>query len=191
MAQLHHSLERHHDHKQLELVAPDLMIDNIEIEYLVRKLNAIALRLQAGTHPFLCALGRAIILFLYLSWPADPNVYTPLLAHDLCRALKMSQIRLCSTIDFLVWKFFVGGVAAMPRSEDRIWFVGKLAKLMPTIPIDTWGEVLDILKRAFLPDRVVLGKMKGVWEEVQAIRGEEYPYDSVRNEGGCRSIDIG
>ena len=145
-----------------------------EIQQPIEALHSIAQRLKHDNHGFLRASGYAIIVFLHLSWPDTwaGKSREPLstLASDLREALEQSQVKLCSTIDLVVWKFFMGGVASSPQSEARTWFVDRLLRIVRTIPVFQWNEMLEMLERAFLPSEVLLEKCRKLWDEVQAKR---------------------
>lgn len=141
-----------------------------EIEEPIKHLHDMAKRLNQGDRPLLHASGLAIIIFLQLSWPKQSDIPLSHLAHELRNVLDMAQFRPCSAIDLAVWKYFIGAVASPPRSDDRRWFVVMLLRLLRAIPVDTWSEVLVVLKRAYLPDVLLLEKLKEVWEECESLR---------------------
>lgn len=164
MSQLSRGLERY----RLFGMSPSSVAQ--EIEQPIEQLYKIAEHLNHGDQPLLRASGLAIVIFLHLSWPRKTDAPLSALAHELRNALEISQFRPCSTIDFAAWKYFIGGVASQPQSEDRKWFVRTLTRLIQTIPINTWNEVVVLLKRAFLPDAVLLGRVKEIWDECEVLR---------------------
>ena len=62
----------------------------------------------------------------------------------------------------------MGGVTAGSHSKDRDWFVLGLATIIRTMRPTSWADILMFLQRAFMPDAVLLEKMKAVWDEAQA-----------------------
>lgn len=164
MAQLHRGLELYRRFG----MTPEFI--EREIERPIEYLDNIAERWKRDVHPFLGASGYGIFLFLRLTWPTPLDAPLSVLAHNLRKALERSKVRLCSTVDLVIWKLFLGGVAADPQGEDRRWFVTMLARLMRTLPASAWTDIVEMLRRAFMPDAVLLEKMKDIWEECEAVR---------------------
>lgn len=138
-----------------------------EVEKPIDGLSDIADRLKDEPQPFMRASGFAIIAFIGLSWPERARNTPEVLAKDLRNALERSLIRLCSTVELLIWKLLTGGVAAGQGSEDREWFVQRLAAIIRTMPPTSWTDILTFLKCSFMPDGILLEKMKEVWHETE------------------------
>ncbi|KAG4263042.1 hypothetical protein FPRO04_13291 [Fusarium proliferatum] len=75
-------------------------------------------------------------------------------------------IRLCSSMQLLVWQLFVGAAAAEPASEVRSWYVIRLREVVSAMRIGGQNVAMKTLAAVFAPDARLLEKFKTVWDEV-------------------------
>ncbi|KAF4428910.1 hypothetical protein FACUT_9368 [Fusarium acutatum] len=79
---------------------------------------------------------------------------------------KAAIIRLCSSMQLLVWQLFVGAAAAEPASEVRAWYVIRLREVVSSMRIGGQDVAMETLAGVFTPDARLLDKFKTVWDEV-------------------------
>ncbi|KAF5636073.1 hypothetical protein F52700_5387 [Fusarium sp. NRRL 52700] len=75
-------------------------------------------------------------------------------------------IRLCSSMQLLVWQLFVGAAAAEPVSEVRSWYLIRLREVLSSMRIGGQGIAMETISGVFAPDARLLEKFKAVWGEV-------------------------
>ncbi|KAF4495942.1 hypothetical protein FAGAP_7916 [Fusarium agapanthi] len=79
---------------------------------------------------------------------------------------KAAIIRLCSSMQLLVWQLFVGAAAAEPASEVRSWYVIRLREVVSSMRIGGQDVAIETLATVFAPDARLLETFKVVWDEV-------------------------
>jgi hypothetical protein len=92
---------------------------------------------------------------------------------NLVRRLKEALVEISENERFgpmLMWLFFMGAIPSK-KGQDRAWFTAQLVKLAMKMGIDTWEEVKSVLQSVVFIDRIHGEACKGLWEEIEVIKG--------------------
>ncbi|KAL6917126.1 hypothetical protein FSST1_008621 [Fusarium sambucinum] len=118
-----------------------------------------------GSHEnYVQSLHDALRLYLLLLWPLEEPDRLHILAEELRYALMQPHLRLCTSMELLIWQLFVGVTAAEPSSEVRSWYVTRLRELLSSMHNLGQGTVVDTLTQAFTPDTCLLQKFRVIWQ---------------------------
>ncbi|EXM16709.1 hypothetical protein FOTG_15040 [Fusarium oxysporum f. sp. vasinfectum 25433] len=99
------------------------------IRYEVHRLQLKVDTLLGSQEHYIRSLHDSLQLFLSLLWPIEERQSLDIKAENLKYALLQPHIRLCSSMQLLVWQLFVGAAAAEPASEVRSWYVIRLREV--------------------------------------------------------------
>lgn len=70
--------------------------------------------------------------------------------------------------DLLIWLLFVGACSTHIPNQ-RSFFVNELASAVRLQGLQSWQELRAILFGYFYVDRVYLGPLRTLWDELQAV----------------------
>ncbi|GKU07577.1 hypothetical protein FLAG1_08313 [Fusarium langsethiae] len=128
-----------------------LMVDNYHNSPISQPDIAVAIRLEVerlqveidtllGSHGnYIRSLHHTLRLYLLLLWPMEEPDHLHILAEELKHVLLQSHMRLCPSMQLLVWQLFVGLTAAEPSSEARSWYIARLREIMAIKTESTTG----------------------------------------------------
>ncbi|KAG9495178.1 hypothetical protein J7337_013413 [Fusarium musae] len=136
------------------------------IRYEVHRLQLKVDTLLGSQEHYIRSLHDSLQLFLSLSWPIEGPRSLYIKAENLKYALLQPHIRLCSSMQLLVWQLFVGAAATEPASEVRSWYVIRLREVVSSMRIGGQDIAMETLAAVFAPDARLLEKFKAVWDEV-------------------------
>ncbi|EGU74901.1 hypothetical protein FOXB_14581 [Fusarium oxysporum f. sp. conglutinans Fo5176] len=136
------------------------------IRYEVHRLQLKVDTLLGSQEHYIRSLHDSLQLFLSLLWPIEERRSLDIKAENLKYALLQPHIRLCSSMQLLVWQLFVGAAAAEPASEVRSWYVIRLREVVSSMRIGGQDVAMETLTAVFAPDARLLEKFKAVWDEV-------------------------
>ncbi|KAF5602778.1 hypothetical protein FPCIR_1741 [Fusarium pseudocircinatum] len=136
------------------------------IRYEVHCLQLKVDTLLGSQEHYIRSLHDSLQLFLSLLWPIEGRRLLDIKAENLKYALLQPHIRLCSSMQLLVWQLFVGAAAAEPASEVRYWYIIRLREVVSSMRIGGQDVAMETLATVFAPDAQLLKKFKTVWEEV-------------------------
>ncbi|KAF5638915.1 hypothetical protein F25303_7521 [Fusarium sp. NRRL 25303] len=136
------------------------------IRYEVHRLQLKVDTLLGSQEHYIRSLHDSLQLFLSLLWPIEGRRSLDIKAENLKYALLQPHIRLCSSMQLLVWQLFVGAAAAEPTSEVRSWYVIRLREVVSAMRIGGQDVAMETLAAVFAPDARLLEKFKTVWDEV-------------------------
>ncbi|KAI1022101.1 hypothetical protein LB504_007543 [Fusarium proliferatum] len=136
------------------------------IRYEVHRLQLRVDTLLGSQEHYIRSLHDSLQLFLSLLWPIEGRRPLDIKAENLKYALLQPHIRLCSSMQLLVWQLFVGAAAAEPASEVRSWYVIRLREVVSAMRIGGQDVAMENLAAVFAPDARLLEKFKTVWDEV-------------------------
>ncbi|KAH7215891.1 hypothetical protein DER44DRAFT_167376 [Fusarium oxysporum] len=136
------------------------------IRYEVHRLQLKVDTLLGSQEHYIRSLHDSLQLFLSLLWPIEERRSLDIKAESLKYALLQPHIRLCSSMQLLVWQLFVGAAAAEPASEVRSWYVIRLREVVSSMRIGGQDVAMETLTAVFAPDARLLEKFKTVWDEV-------------------------
>lgn len=136
------------------------------IRYEVHRLQLKVDTLLGSQEHYIRSLHDSLQLFLSLLWPIEERRSLDIKAENLKYALLQPHIRLCSSMQLLVWQLFVGAAAADPASEVRSWYVIRLREVVSSMRIGGQDVAMETLTAVFAPDARLLEKFKTVWDEV-------------------------
>ncbi|KAF5567382.1 hypothetical protein FPHYL_3285 [Fusarium phyllophilum] len=179
------ALRNEDDPKQMDVAAirsdiNDLrqLIDNYHVSTTLKKDKASIIRyevhrlqlkvdtLLGSQEHYIRSLHDSLQLFLSLLWPVEGRRSLDIKAENLKYAMLQPHIRLCSSMQLLVWQLFVGAAAAEPASEVRSWYVIRLREVVSSMRIGGQDIAMETLAGVFAPDARLLEKFKAVWNEV-------------------------
>ncbi|VTO85035.1 unnamed protein product [Fusarium graminearum] len=124
----------------------------LEVERLQLEINTLL-----GSHEnYVHSLHDALQLYLLLLWPVKEPDHLHGLAEGLRLALLQPHMRLCASMELVVWQLFVGATAAEPSSEVRSWFITRLREVSCSMTGLGQGVVIGTLTHAFTPDARLL-----------------------------------
>ncbi|CEF77831.1 unnamed protein product [Fusarium graminearum] len=134
----------------------------LEVERLQLEINTLL-----GSHEnYVHSLHDALQLYLLLLWPVKEPDHLHGLAEGLRLALLQPHMRLCASMELVVWQLFVGATAAEPSSEVRSWFITRLREVSCSMTGLGQGVVIGTLTHAFTPDARLLQRFVVIWQEV-------------------------
>ncbi|KAI1055253.1 hypothetical protein LB505_014318 [Fusarium chuoi] len=136
------------------------------IRYEVHRLKLKVDTLLGSQEHYIRSLHDSLQLFLSLLWPIEGQRSLAIKAENLKYALLQPHIRLCSSMQLLVWQLFVGAAAAEPAGEVRSWYVIRLREVVSAMRIGGQDVAMENLAAVFAPDAWLLEKFKTVWDEV-------------------------
>ncbi|KAF4960136.1 hypothetical protein FGADI_1154 [Fusarium gaditjirri] len=136
------------------------------ISYEVHCLQLKVDTLLGSQEHYIRSLHDSLQLFLSLLWPVEERRSLYIKAENLKYALLQPHIRLCSSMQLLVWQLFVGAAAAESASEVRSWYVIRLREVVSSMRIGGQDVAMETLTAVFAPDARLLEKFKTVWDEV-------------------------
>ncbi|SCO57090.1 uncharacterized protein FFMR_14246 [Fusarium fujikuroi] len=136
------------------------------IRYEVHRLQLKVDTLLGSQEHYIRSLHDSLQLFLSLLWPVEGRGSLDIKAENLKYALLQPHIRLCSSMQLLVWQLFVGAAAAEPASEVRSWYFIRLREVVSAMRIGGQNVAMETLAAVFAPDARLLEKFKTVWDEV-------------------------
>lgn len=90
------------------------------------------------------------------------------LVHELKNLVLKIQIANKIQGELVVWLLFMGGLETK-ASEDRMWFVAQLAKLLARLKMETWEVVELALGKLWLVKKIHEGRCRRLWEEVAVL----------------------
>ncbi|KAF5244615.1 hypothetical protein FAUST_2131 [Fusarium austroamericanum] len=124
----------------------------LEVERLQLEIHTLL-----GSHEnYVHSLHDALQLYLLLLWPVKEPDHLHGLAEGLRHALLQPHMRLCASMELVVWQLFVGATAAEPSSEVRSWFITRLREVSCSMTGLGQGVVIGTLTHAFTPDARLL-----------------------------------
>ncbi|RGP77269.1 hypothetical protein FLONG3_4784 [Fusarium longipes] len=129
------------------------------------------LKLEIGTllgchENYVRSLHDALQLYLLLLWPVEEPGRLQTLAEELKYDLLQPHMRLCASMEVLVWQLFVGVVAAGSTSEVRCWYTTRLRDVLGSMNKMGQEIVINTLTTVFTPDMCLLEKFQDVWQEI-------------------------
>ncbi|KAG8672192.1 hypothetical protein FPOAC2_05560 [Fusarium poae] len=138
------------------------LVIGLEVERLQLEIDTLL-----GSHEnYVHSLHDALRLYLLLLWPMEEPGRLHILAEELRFDLLQPHMRLCASMELLVWQLFVGTTAAEPSSEVRSWYTTRLREVLWSMHSFGQDRVLDTLTQAFTPDACLLQKFRAIWQEV-------------------------
>ncbi|KAH6993039.1 hypothetical protein EDB82DRAFT_498321 [Fusarium venenatum] len=134
----------------------------LEVERLQLEIDTLL-----GSHEnYVHSLHDALRLYLLLLWPIEEPGRLHVLAEELRYALIQPHMRLCSSMELLIWQLFVGVAAAKPSSEVRSWYITRLREVLSSMHSLGQNTVIDTLTQAFTPDACLLQKFRAIWQGI-------------------------
>jgi hypothetical protein len=138
------------------------LVIKLEVERLQLEIDTLL-----GSHEnYVRSLHDALQLYLLLLWPVEEPSRLHVLAEELKYDLLQPHMRLCASMEVLVWQLFVGVVAAGSLSEVRSWYITRLREVLGSMANMGQGMVMETLTKAFTPDACLLSKFQVVWQEI-------------------------
>lgn len=166
--QLHKMLDQYHT----DTGPFSLLLLHTQIDAHTAQLHADLSSLRGHDTTYIGVLAQSLSLFLHLSWLPTTTPHTSL--HDQADALRIALMspcaRPCSSFHLKIWQFMVGAVAVRDcgggRADTRRFFMLELERMFHALKMRRWGDVVVVLERTFCPDRRLLGRFEGVWDEL-------------------------